>query len=123
MRLEGSRRSRQISKQLRGAMTPPEIALWLALRGNDQGLRFRRQHAAGRYVLSFCCVPARLAIEVDGEGHARGDRPERDGVRTAWLASQDVSTLRYTARDVLANLDGVVDCVKRAWKRMGRSFG
>ncbi|MEG8022022.1 DUF559 domain-containing protein [Sphingomonas aerolata] len=34
-------------------MTPPEIALWLALRGNEAGLRFRRQHAAGQYVLDF----------------------------------------------------------------------
>lgn len=87
-------------------MTPPEIGLWQALRRS--ALRFRRQHAAGDYVLDFYCAPARLAVEVDGEAHERGDRPARDAVRDAWLASRGVRVLRYPARDVLRNLDGVV---------------
>jgi very-short-patch-repair endonuclease len=89
-------------------MTPPEIGLWLALRRNDAGLRFRRQHPAGGYVLDFYCAPALLAIEVDGEAHARGDRPARDAIRDAWLGSCGVRVLRYPARDVLADLDAVV---------------
>ncbi|PKP93288.1 MAG: hypothetical protein CVT77_05935 [Alphaproteobacteria bacterium HGW-Alphaproteobacteria-16] len=108
MRLEGSERSRRLAKRLRREMTPPEIALWIALRSNAEGLRFRKQHAAGPYVLDFFCAPARLAIEVDGEAHERGDRPARDAVRDAWLAAQDICTLRYAAVEVLGNLDGVV---------------
>lgn len=100
MRLEGTSNSRQNAKTLRREMTPPEIALWLALRKNDDGLRFRKQHPAGDYVLDFYCAPARLAIEVDGEVHGRGDRPARDAVRDAWLATQGVTVLRYPARDV-----------------------
>ncbi|WP_204270871.1 DUF559 domain-containing protein, partial [Escherichia coli] len=57
--------------------------------------RFRKQHAAGPYVLDFYCAPAMLAIEVDGEAHARGDRPARDATRDAWLAEQGVKVLRY----------------------------
>ncbi len=108
MRLEGTAFGRRSAKTLRKAMTPPEIGLWLALRGNDAGLRFRRQYAAGNYVLDFYCTPARLAIEVDGEAHARGDRPLRDAVRDAWLGTQGVRVLRYTASEVLSNLEGVV---------------
>jgi very-short-patch-repair endonuclease len=89
-------------------LTPPEIALWLALRRHAAGLRFRKQHAAGDYVLDFYCAPARLAIEVDGEAHSRGNRPRRDMVRDAWLALQGVKVLRYSAVDVLTNVDGVV---------------
>ncbi|WP_232090902.1 endonuclease domain-containing protein [Sphingomonas sp. HMP9] len=89
-------------------MTPPEIALWLALRGNGEGLRFRKQHAAGPYVLDFYCAPARLAIEVDGEAHNHGDRPERDATRDAWLIAQNIHVLHYSAREMLANLDDVV---------------
>jgi very-short-patch-repair endonuclease len=37
MRLEGSPNSRSNAKRLRKEMTPPEIALWLALRANDEG--------------------------------------------------------------------------------------
>ena len=108
MRLEGSDRSKRLAKRLRREMTPPEIALWLALRGNDSGLRFRKQYSAGEYVLDFYCAPARLAVEVDGEVHGRGDRPERDNQRDAWLSAQGVRTLRIPAIDALTDLDAVV---------------
>ena len=87
MRLTGSDNGRNNAKRLRKTMTAPEIGLWLALRRNDDGLRFRKQHAAGDYVLDFYCAPARLAVEVDGEAHSRGDRPMRDAVRDAWLSA------------------------------------
>ncbi len=108
MRLEGSVQGKQNAKRLRKAMTSPEIGLWLALRRNDAGIRFRRQHSAGGYVLDFYCATARLAIEVDGEAHSCGDRPERDAARDAWLETQGVRVLRYVAKDVLTDLDGVV---------------
>lgn len=71
MRLQGSSDTKSHARRLRHEMTPPEIALWLALRGNGDGIRFRRQHPAGRYILDFYCAPARLAVEVNGEAHAR----------------------------------------------------
>ena len=108
MRLEGSGSGRRNARRLRKEMTPPEIALWFALRRNAEGLRFRKQHPAGNYVLDFYCAPARLAIEVDGEAHARGDRPARDAARDAWFVSRGVRTMRYSAREVLTNLEGVV---------------
>ena len=108
MRLQGSSGARRNAKRLRQEMTPPELALWQALRLIGTGLRFRKQHAAGDYVLDFYCAPAKLAIEVDGEAHDRGDRPARDAVRDAWLAAQGVQVVRYSAQDVLTNLEGVV---------------
>ena len=60
MRLEGSDNARRNAKQLRKAMTSPELGLWMALRRNDAGLRFRKQHPAGGYVLNFYCAPERL---------------------------------------------------------------
>ena len=108
MKLEGSLPGRSNAKRLRKQMTPPEIALWLALRQNEEGLRFRRQHAAGLYVLDFYCAPARLAIEVDGEAHNHGKRPERDAAREAWLTAQNIQVLRYPTREMLVNLDDVI---------------
>jgi very-short-patch-repair endonuclease len=107
MRLEGSKGGRRNARRLRQEMTPPEIGLWLALRRNE-GMRFRKQHSAGGYVLDFYCASAMLAIEVDGEAHERGDRPIRDIARDAWLVSQGVCVLRYPASEVLSNLEGVV---------------
>lgn len=100
MRLEGTERGRRNTKRLRSEKTPPEIGLWLALRNNAEGLRFRKQHAAGNYILDFCCAPARLAIEVDGEAHERGDRPERDAIRDAWLVAG--GNLEGVVRHILA---------------------
>ena len=86
----------------------PEGLLWRELRRRPGGLKFRRQHPAGRYVLDFFCAERRLAVEVDGEVHARGDRPVRDAERDNWLRSQGVRVLRIPAQDVLSNLDGVL---------------
>ena len=108
MRLIGSANGRRNASRLRKEMTPPEIALWLALRRNDAGLRFRKQYAAADYVLDFYCAPARLAIEVDGEAHNHGKRPERDAAREAWLTAQNIQVLRYPTREMLVNLDDVI---------------
>ena len=108
MRLEGSLQGHTNANRLRKQMTPLEIALWLALRANEEGLRFRKQHAAGPYILDFYCAPARLAIEVDGEAHNHGNRPQRYATRDAWLVAQSIRGLRYPAREMLANLDDVV---------------
>ncbi|NIJ19149.1 very-short-patch-repair endonuclease [Sphingomonas naasensis] len=108
MRLECSAGGRRNAKRLRKQMTPPEIGLWLALRRNDAGLRFRKQHGAGSYVLDFYCARAMLAVEVDGEAHGFGERPSRDAARDEWLVAQGVRVLRYPAGEVLANVEGVV---------------
>jgi very-short-patch-repair endonuclease len=60
------------ARNLRRKMTLPEVILWQWLRQRPDGLKFRRQHPTGPYVLDFFCSDARLAIEVDGEAHSRG---------------------------------------------------
>jgi very-short-patch-repair endonuclease len=89
-------------------MSLPEVLLWRELRTRPGGLKFRRQHASGPYVLDFFCSDARLAIEIDGEAHSRGERPERDAVRDAWFARFGITTIRITAADVLNDLGSVI---------------
>ena len=97
------------SRQLRREMSLPEILLWQELRKRPFSLKFRRQRPTGDALsLDFYCIDAKLAIEVDGEAHGRADRPARDAARDAWLASQNVATLRVPARDVLNDLESVV---------------
>jgi len=86
-------------------MSPPEVKLWQFLRTRPNGLRFRRQHPLGPYVLDFYCPTAHLAIEIDGPAHDMGDNPERDRRRDAWLAEQGITTLRLPARDVMTEFD------------------
>ena len=106
--LHGPRSTQRSARALRRQMSLPEILLWQALRRRPAGLKFRRQHPAGRYVLDFFCAECRLAIEVDGEAHEYGDRPGRDAVRDAWLIEHGARLCRIRAKDVLDDLDVVV---------------
>ena len=101
------------ARRLRRAMTKPEIALWDVLRTRPAGIKFRRQHPIGPFVLDFYCAAARLAIEVDGMAHEMGDNPARDERRDWWLAGQGVQVLRVAARDVLDDLEAVVVFILR----------
>ncbi len=97
------------SRRLRCEMSLPEVLLWRELKKRPAGLKFRRQRPTGtKLSLDFYCSDARLAIEVDGEAHGRGDRPVRDGARDTWLAVNGVDTLRIPAVEVLKDLDAVV---------------
>jgi len=93
-------------------MTLPEVLLWGALRARPGGFKFRRQHPLDRYSLDFACVATRLGIEVDGEIHAH--TTEHDAVRDARIAELEFRTLRVPARDVLSNLEGVVQMIVAA---------
>ncbi len=96
------------ARKLRKAMSLPEVLLWQALRTRPDGLKFRKQHPSGACTLDFYCGDARLAIEVDGEVHSRGDRPDRDVARDAWFERHGIATLRIPASEVLQDLDAVV---------------
>ncbi|SEJ32744.1 Very-short-patch-repair endonuclease [Sphingomonas sp. OV641] len=102
------------ARRLRREMTLPEVMLWQVLRGRPSGLKFRRQHPSGDYVLDYFCSDARLAIEVDGEGHGRGRQPVVDARRDSWFEARGIVTLRVSARDVLGDLDAVVTGVVQA---------
>ena len=95
------------ARQLRRKMTLPEVILWHWLRQRPYGLKFRRQHPSGPYVLDFFCSDARLAIEVDGDAHSLGDRPQRDEARDCWLEGAGIKTLRIPAVEILNDADVV----------------
>ena len=106
------------ARELRKAMTPPEARLWLALRGQAQaGLRFRRQHPIGPFILDFYCDSARLAVEGDGEWHALGGQPRRDERRDAWMERNGIVTLRIPAIEVRNNREGLVAAIVTVARR------
>jgi very-short-patch-repair endonuclease len=82
-------------------MSLPEVLLWQQIRARKTGLKFRRQHPVGPYVVDFYCPESRLAIEIDGEAHNRADRPERDERRDAFLTQNGFRILRVAAARIL----------------------
>ncbi len=105
---KGKTKSVRSARRLRRAMTLPEVLLWQVLRERPAEFKFRRQHPSGVYLLDFFGSDARLGIEIEGETHSAGDRPERDANRDTWFRGADIQTLRIPAADVLTDLDAVV---------------
>ena len=108
------------ARQLRRALTPPEVRLWVRLRASGVSPRFRRQHPAGPYILDFFCSAANLAVEIDGSIHGHSLQGEHDARRDAWLASQGIEVMRIAAADVLRDPDEVADGIVRYAQGLAR---
>jgi very-short-patch-repair endonuclease len=91
-------------------MTGQETRLWSRLRARQlQGLKFRRQHGIGPYIVDFYCPEQSLVIEVDGDSHADVDQIVKDRQREKYLHSLGLRVLRYFNDDIVKNLDGVLE--------------
>ena len=99
------------SRDLRKSMSPTERRLWAVLKTSPGEHRFRKQHPCERFTLNFFCPARGLVVEVDGESHNRGDRPQRDIDRDVRTAELGFATLRIPAVEVLRNLEGVIRLV------------
>jgi very-short-patch-repair endonuclease len=104
---------RQAAKDLRVRMTDAERILWSVLR-RDQigGLRFRRQHAIGPFVLDFYRAPIKLAIELDGPIYDQ--QREHDQARTEALETLQIRVLRFPNEQVMSDLQSVVQEIEHA---------
>lgn len=102
------------AKQMRREATPPERTLWRYLKSDQlTGARFRRQVVIGNYIADFACrSPKMLVVELDGNTH--GEQEEYDARRTLFMESKGYQVLRFTNRDVLQNIDGVLETILAA---------
>jgi very-short-patch-repair endonuclease len=96
------------ARALRRTLTQPEARLWQFLRTRPDGLKFRRQHPIGPYVVDFYCPASRLVVEVDGEVHGMGHNPARDLARDAWLREQGFRVCRIPARELYGDIEPAV---------------
>ena len=97
------------ARNLRRPMTPTEEVLWERLRDRRLGdLKFRRQHAIGRFVVDFYCHERRLIVELDGSIHLEPSQRQRDRERQFELEEKGLSFLRFTNEEVTISLDSVV---------------
>jgi very-short-patch-repair endonuclease len=100
----------QRARTLRKKMSDGERKLWHRLRANQvEGLRFRRQHPIGSYIVDFVCLEKRLIVEVDGGHHAQPEQIEHDRRRDHWLSAEGYRVMRIPSIDVFQNIDGVID--------------
>jgi very-short-patch-repair endonuclease len=99
------------ARDLRHRMTKQELILWQKLRKKQQnGMRFRRQHPCGIYILDFFCFEENLVIEVDGLIHLK--HKEYDDDRTRFLESAGLKLLRFTNEEIDTRLEWVLEVIK-----------
>jgi very-short-patch-repair endonuclease len=100
------------AKQLRQEQTPAERKLWSRLRHKQlYGLKFRRQHPIGHFVVDFCCVQQALVVEIDGDSHSAQE--EYDQKRTTWLEDRGYRVIRFTNRQVEHQIGAVLNEIAR----------
>ena len=109
------------ARQMRNNPTRAEHLLWQALRGKSLGVRFRRQQPLGPFVVDFYCSRARLVIELDGEQHASAEKSRDDEERTRRLEEISCRVIRFWNGQVMNDLDGVIQTIRRALVERGVS--
>ena len=98
---------------MRHEPTRAEYCLWQVLRDRRlSGLKFRRQHQFGPYILDFFCAEQRLAIELDGSQHLYSEAADQS--RTAFLNNNGIRVLRFLNAEVLEYPEGVLDGIRAA---------
>ena len=103
-----------LARAMRRRSTDAERKMWQALRSlRADGIKFRRQHPIGRYILDFVALEQKLVVEVDGGQHDRDPAKTTDRKRTQWLQSKGYRVVRFWDNDVLTNIDGVAAAVRQ----------
>src|SRR5690606_34969265 len=73
---------------------------------------FRRQVPIGSYVADFCCLSPKLVVEIDGNHHGFERNADHDRRRTEYLTGQGFRVIRFTNREVMMEIDSVVDTIR-----------
>jgi len=79
------------------------------------GFKFKRQRPIGPYILDFYCAEKKLAIELDGGGHAEDRQARYDAQRSSWLAQEGIEVMRFWNNQVLSQTDAVLQAI---WDRL-----
>ncbi len=108
------------SRALRRDTTVTEKQLWSILRNrNLDGWKFRREVTIGSFIVDFCCIEARLIVELDGEQHA-GKQKRYDDSRTLDLRARGFSVLRFWNSEMRQETEGVIQEISRMLEAVGR---
>jgi very-short-patch-repair endonuclease len=107
-------------RELRGRATDAERLLWRLLRSRQfLGLKFRRQHPVGPYIVDFYCAVRKLVVELDGGQHFTIEGQAYDRRRTEYLAMRGIRVLRFTNSELFENTDGVLEIIRQSTGAQG----
>jgi very-short-patch-repair endonuclease len=105
---------KHVTRGLRRRATPEERALWARIQEWPAGVKFRRQHQFGPYILDFYVPAVHLVIELDGSQHFEAGGQASDATRTEYLTSRGLRVLRFTNVEVREEIDSVLLAIESA---------
>lgn len=97
---------------LRQVETKVEQILWEKLRNNKSGIKFRRQHPIGPFVVDFYAPKIKLVVELDGSHHAKHETQDYDAMRSQFLVSKTITVLRFWNSEVEKDLPSVLQKIQ-----------
>ena len=98
------------ARHLRRNATEAEKRLWEEVRLRKLGVKFRRQHPIGSYIVDFACPALKLVVEIDGPQHDL----QRDRIRDAELRHRGWTVIRVLNQTVLRDMPYVLRSLRRA---------
>lgn len=100
------------SQILRSNMTEAEQKLWIKLRRKQiLGVQFYRQKPIAGYITDFYSAEANLVIELDGSQHLENIYRANDIERDQILQRLGLQILRFDNRQILLEIEAVVDVI------------
>jgi len=111
------------ARQLRKNATPAEKHFWNALRMMPfyEEITFNRQKPLGNYVADFFSLQLELVIEIDGDSHGDSSSIAYDSIRTSYFESNGLMVIRFTNREVLSNIEGVMERISQMVKEKSKN--
>ncbi|MGA3085151.1 MAG: HsdR family type I site-specific deoxyribonuclease [Thermodesulfobacteriota bacterium] len=114
------------ARELREKQKPAEAMFWELLRNRKfLGLKFRRQHQIGKYIVDFYCDEIKLVVELDGEVHNSGGQKKHDSIRDKYLSSLGCFILRFKNEELINHLETVLSNIAShlsLWERQGEGY-
>lgn len=104
---------RELAKNNRKNPTQAETVMWNILKAKSFGVRFRRQHPIGDYIVDFVCLSKKLVIEIDGGYHTDECVAEQDLIRSSYLEQEGFTVVRFTNEEVLVDTNSVIEKLNR----------
>ena len=108
--------NKNLTKKARENRKNPTVAekkMWYrVLRDKEFGnYKFIRQKPLDNFIVDFYCSELLFVIEIDGDSHS--EQIDYDILRTKKLNSYGIEVVRYTNLEVINNIEGVYDDLKR----------
>jgi type I restriction enzyme R subunit len=103
---------RELCRELRRRNTPAEEFFWeLVCDHRFDGLKFRRQHPIGQFVVDFYCSEHRVVIELDGPVHE--SQTDQDRARDDAIKRTNIRIIRIKNDEVLDDPVGVLNHLRK----------